>query len=144
MKKNILLFFSMICFSALISAQDYEELVSNCALGIGDNTTYLKDFVIRLPEGNDPDNTPVYKANIYLMKGQTYRFTMCNAEEIESELILTLYDGNRKLISTHDQRTGNVAQSFDFSCSKTGLYQLWYAFRDSKSGTGVGIVSLVK
>jgi hypothetical protein len=144
MKKSILLFFSMIFLSTLISAQDSEDMVSKCALGIGENTTYLKDFVIRLPKGNDPDNNPVHKANIYLMKGQNYRFTMCNADETNSELILTLFDSNRMLISTLDKKTGNIAQSFDFACNKTGLYQLWYSFQDGKSGTGVGIVSLVK
>ncbi|MCA1757649.1 MAG: hypothetical protein LC649_09355 [Bacteroidales bacterium] len=144
MKKLILLLFSVIFLSTLINAQDYEEMVSRCALGVGDNTTYLKDFVIRLPEGISQDDSPVHKASIYLMKGQNYRFTMCNSEETRSELILTVYDRSKMLISTYDKKTGNIVRSFDFACNKTGLYQLWYTFKEGESGSGVGIVSLVK
>lgn len=144
MKKRLLLLLSILFFSNLLIAQSYEEIVNKCALGVGENTIYLKDFVIRLPKSNNPENFPVHKANIYLMKGQNYRFTMCNSDEVNSELILSLYDKNKLLISTYDKNRENIAQSFDFSCNKTGLYQLWYSFNKGKEGTGVGIVSLVK
>ena len=135
---------SMLFFSTLLNAQGHEDIVNKCALGVGENTIYLKDFVIRLPESNDPANIPVYKANIYLMKGQNYRFTMCNGDEANSELFLSLYDKSKFMISTYDKKSGNIAQSFDFSCNKTALYQLRYSFKKGKEGMGVGIVSLVK
>lgn len=144
MKKILLLFLSMVAASAILVGQNQEEMVSSCALGIGENTTYLKDFVIKLPKGTDADNPPVYKANIYLMKNQNYRFTMCNEEEQQGELILALYDKTKLIISTHNTKTGSIANSFDFSCNKTGLYQLWYTFKSGSKGMGVGIVSLVK
>ena len=145
MKKTLLLFISVVMATAILNAQEApDEMVSKCALGIGDNTTYLKDFVIKLPKGTDLSNPPIYKANIYLMKNQNYRFTMCREDNSKGELVLALYDKTKLLISTYNSKTGTVATSFDFSCNKTGLYQLWYTFKDGQQGMGVGIVSLIK
>jgi hypothetical protein len=144
MKKRLLLFLSLVAATAILNAQDQVEMVSSCALGIGENTTYLKDFVIKLPGSSDATNPPIYKANIYLMKNQNYRFTMCNEEAVQGELILELYDKTKLIISTHNAKSGSVANTFDFSCNKTGLYQLWYTFKEGHKGMGVGIVSLVK
>lgn len=144
MKKAILLIISMITMTAFLNAQDQDEMVSKCALGIGDNTTYLKDFVIKLPKSTDQSNPAIYKANIYLMKNQNYRFTMCDDNGGTGELVLSLYDKSKLIISTSNPKTGVVSPSFDFSCNKTGLYQLWYTFKNGNQGMGVGIVSLVK
>lgn len=144
MKKALLFILSFTVAITVLNAQDHDEIVSKCALGIGENTTYLKDFVIKLPKETDPSNTPVYKANIYLMKNQNYRFTMCNDENTKGELVLALYDKTKLIISTYNSKSGNVSNTFDFSCNKTGLYQLWYTFKDGRQGMGVGIVSLVK
>ncbi len=143
--KRLLFLIAFTIFSiALLSGQDTQEMVSKCALSAGENTTYLKDFVIKLTEATKGTETPVYKANIYLMKGQNYRFTMCNGDNSTSELLLQLFDKQKMIISSYNRDTNKIYQSFDFSCNKTGLYTLWYSFRDGKKGTGVGVVSLVK
>jgi len=144
MKKALLLLFSLVVSVVALQAQDRDAIVSNCALAIGDNTTYLKDFVIKLPKGTDKSSLPVHKENIYLMKNQNYRFTMCNDDISDGELVLGLYDKGRLIISTYDSKTGKISASFDFSCNKTGLYQLRYSFKEGRQGMGVGIVSLVK
>ena len=125
-------------------AQDPQELVSQCALDLGENTTYLKDFVIKLPTASDPSNSPVHKANFYFMKNQNYRFTMCNADGSEGELVLSLYDKQKLITTSYLKSSDKVYTSVDFTCNKTGLYQLWYSFKDGEKGYGVGIVSLVK
>jgi len=144
MKKVVLIILSLVASVTILNAQDHDEMVSNCALGIGDNTTYLKDFIIKLPKGIDRSDLPVHKANIYLMKNQNYRFTMCNDDISDGELVLGIYDRGRLIISTLDEKSGTVSGSFDFSCNKTGLYELRYSFRDGRQGLGVGIVSLVR
>jgi len=125
-------------------AQNPEELVSQCALDIGENTTYLKDFVIKLPTATDPSDAPVHKANFYFMKNQNYRFTMCNSDDSEGELILSLYDKQKIITTSYLKSSDKVYSSVDFECNKTGLYQLWFSFKDGQKGYGVGIVSLVK
>lgn len=144
MKKILALYIILLITSLAVSAQDPQEMVSRCALGIGDNTTYLKDFVIKLPKAANTDIIPIHKANIYLMKNQNYRFTMCNSESSEGQLVLSLYDKQKLITSSFVKKSGNLYNSVEFNCNKTGLYQLWYNFKDGEKGMGVGIVSLVK
>jgi hypothetical protein len=142
--KRLLSILVLVFFAFNLSGQDAQELVSQCALDLGENTTYLKDFVIKLPTASNPDDAPVHKANFYFMKNQNYRFTMCNGEASDGELVLNLYDKQKLITSSVLKSSGKVYSSVDFTCNKTGLYQLWYAFKDGQKGYGVGIVSLVK
>ncbi len=144
MKRTTLVFIALLLAIFNINAQDQQDLVSNCALGIGGNTTYLKDFVIKLPDATDLSDIPVHKANIYLMKKQNYLFTQCNSEDSEGELTIELYDANNLITSSINQKNEKIYSSVEFSCNKTGLYTIWYSFKDGKKGTGVGIVSLLK
>ncbi len=144
MNKTILIFISFLLSAFSLNAQDQQEMVSDCALSIGGNTTYLKDYVIKLPEATDPDNIPVYKENIYLMKKQTYLFTQCNADSSGGELLIRLYDKQKIITGSLNEKNGKVYSSVEFACNKTGLYTLWYSFKEGEKGMGVGIVSLVK
>ncbi len=142
--KRLLSILVVVLFTLNLVGQDPQELVSQCALDIGENTTYLKDFVIKLPGASDPGDAPIHKANFYLMKNKNYRFTMCNSDDSQGELILTLYDKQKLITSSYLSSSGKIYNSVDFTCNKTGLYQLWYTFKDGSKGYGVGIVSLVK
>jgi hypothetical protein len=121
-----------------------EELVSKCVLAAGDNTTYLKDFMVQLPEAAPKATPPVYKANMYLMKNMNYRFSVCDAPGSKGELIVTIYDQSKELISSLDKSTGKKYSSIDFICNKTGLYTLWYDFLNGEQGSGVGVVCMIK
>ena len=121
-----------------------EELVSDCVLAAGDNITYLKDFRVQLPQAAPNAIPPVYKANMYLMKNMKYRFSVCDAPESKGELTITIYDQNKELISSLNKSTGKKYSSIDFICNKTGLYTLWYDFRDGAQGSGVGVVCMIK
>ncbi|MCF8223233.1 MAG: hypothetical protein K9J25_08800 [Bacteroidales bacterium] len=144
MKRTTIFIIFLLLAASSLNAQDQQQMVSDCALSIGGNTTYLKDFVIKLPEAGNKDNIPVHKENIYLMRKQTYLFTQCNADDSEGELIIELYDKNKQITSSVSKRNGKVYTSIEFSCNKTGLYTLWYSFKDGERGMGVGIVSLLK
>jgi len=144
MKRTTIVFITLLLAAYALNAQDQQEMVTDCALSIGGNTTYLKDFVIKLPKSTDQGNIPVHKENIYLMKKQRYLFTQCNANDSEGELTIELYDANNLISSSINKNNGRVYSSVEFSCNKTGLYTIWYSFKDGKKGTGVGIVSLLK
>jgi len=144
MKRTTIVFINIFLAVFALTAQDQQQMVTDCALSISGNTTYLKDFVIKLPETTNQDNIPVHKENIYLMKKQRYLFTQCNADNSDGELTIELYDANNLITSSINKRSGKVYSSVEFSCNKTGLYTMWYSFKDGKNGTGVGIVSLLK
>ncbi len=144
MKRTTIVFINIFLAVFALTAQDQQQMVTDCALSIAVNTTYLKDFVIKLPETTNQDNIPVHKENIYLMKKQRYLFTQCNADNSDGELTIELYDANNLITSSINKRSGKVYSSVEFSCNKTGLYTIWYSFKEGKNGTGVGIVSLLK
>jgi hypothetical protein len=136
---------ALLLLSALTSGQPAtDDLLSSCVLGAGDNTTYLKDFRVQLPEAAPDAATPVYKANMYLMKNMKYRFSVCDAPESKGELVVTIHDQGKELISSYSKASGKRYQSVDFFCNKTGLYTLWYSFREGKQGSGVGVVCMIR
>ena len=136
---------TLVLLSAIMHGQAAtDDLVSTCVLAAGDNTTYLKDFRVQLPKGASTDATPVYKANMYLMKNMKYRFSVCNAPASKGELIVTIYDQGKELISSFNRNTGKQYGSIDFICNKTGLYTLWYGFKNGEQGSGVGVVSMIR
>lgn len=136
---------ALVHFAPMMNGQAAtDDLVSTCVLAAGDNTTYLKDFRVQLPKAASSDATPVYKANMYLMKNMKYRFSVCDAPTSKGELVITIYDQGKELISSFNRSTGKKYNSVDFICNKTGLYTLWYAFRNGEQGSGVGVVSMIK
>lgn len=139
----ILFTFIMLCsFSRTASAQDPSEFVGKCVLDIGNNTTYLKDYVVKLPEANSQDNIPTHKNTAILLKNTHYRLTVCNSDDSEGQGVIYLYNNGEKVASSITQ-SGKIYRSFDFQCNKTGSYQIWISFKDGKEGFAVGILSLV-
>ena len=121
-----------------------DDLVSSCVLSAGENTTYLKDFRIQLPKAAPGSTAPVYKANMYLMKNMKYRFSVCNAPGSNGDLVITLFDQGKELISSYNRDTGKKYGSVDFVCNKTGLYTIWYDFVNGEQGSGVGVVCMIR
>lgn len=141
----VIMSFALLLLQAMALGQpSTDDLVSSCVLAAGDNTTYLKDFRVQLPAAAANTATPVYKANMYLMKNMKYRFSVCDAPESTGELTVTIYDQGKQLISSFNKATGKKYSSIDFICNKTGLYTLWYGFRDGAQGSGVGVVCMIK
>ncbi len=138
----IWLFFIMI--PGFLYSQGNEELLSQCISTSGKDATYLKDFSINLPEATDQQRPPVSKNTIILRKNTTYRFTVCTENNSKSEAIIQLYDTARLIASTLDKKTGKCYKSFNFHCSKTGPYNIFFYFKDGNKGNAIGILSYVK
>ena len=122
-----------------------EQLTLNCALQIGDNATYLKEFPVKLDRKRKKKPIPQYRTSIVLNKGTHYRFTICNSSDFDdSQAVLQLYDTNRLLGSNYDLSTSKYYKSFDFMCKKSAIYQIIIQFREGKEGCAVGILSYVR
>ena len=117
-----------------------DDLVSSCVIAAGENTTYLKDFRVQLPKAAPNAAVPVYKANMYLMKNMKYRFAVCDAPESKGELVVTIYDQGKELISSYNKSAGRKYSSIDFICNKTGLYTLWFDFINGEQGDRKSVV----
>jgi len=144
MKKIISTLTLLLAIGLVSFAQATDQLVSNCAMNAGANAKYLKDFRIQLGKATAQGEFR-YKAQMSLWKNTKYRFTLCNAEDSKGQLVLNIKDNTNKLIlSSFDQKTGKTYPYVDFTCNKSGIYQLSYDFTDNQQGSGVGIVSMVK
>lgn len=144
MKKSIISILLVLTIGLAAVAQTTDPLVSNCAMSAGDNAKYLKDFRIQLGKASAPGDLR-YKAQMSLWKNTKYRFTLCNAEDSKAQLILKITDNtNKQVLASFDPKTGKTYPYVDFTCNKSGIYQLSYDFSGNQQGSGVGVVSMVK
>jgi hypothetical protein len=144
MKKCFIILSLLLLAPVLLSGQSSDPLVTKCAMNSGPNTTYLKDFRVQLGKG--AVQTELRQKQVFpLSKNMKYRFTLCNSDNSKGQLIMRIKDNEGKLIlSSFDSKSGKLFPSVDFTCNKTGTYQLFFDFRDFQQGLGVGIVSLIK
>ena len=144
MKKTIITISFLLTISYLSFGQISNTLVGDCVMSIGANAKYLKDFRIQLGKTTAQSELR-YKTNMSLWKNTTYRFTMCNTEESQGQLILSIKDNSNKVVlSSYNKETGKTYSFVDFVCNKSGIYELSYDFTNGQQGSGVGVVSMVK
>jgi len=144
MKRIILAILVIFLPATGMNGQVTDKLVSNCLMNAGPSSKYLKDFRIQLGKGYERDDFR-YKVNISRWKNTRYRFTMCNAEGSRAELVLNIKDeAKRTILSSVDPKSKKISSYVDFVCSKSGVYELNYDFKDRQSGSGVGLVSIIK
>ena len=74
-----------------------------------------------------------------------YKFTLCSSEKSEGVLIMKIKDDTGKqVLASFDQKSGKTFPSVEFTCNKTGTYQISFDFLNFTQGLGVGVISLVK
>jgi len=147
MKKLLIPFIFLLAFTTYSTeskAQCNDQLVNDCALGVGDNATYIQNFKARLKKARKGASAPIASFTIVLNKGTHYRFTVCNANEFEGEAVLQLYDSNNMLGTTFDFTRGKDYKAFDLMCRKTATYQVFITFKGGAEGCAVGILSIVR
>jgi hypothetical protein len=144
MKKYLITLLVFLTAGVLVLGQSTDPLVSNCVMNAGSNAKYLKDFRVQLGKASVSGELR-YKAQMSLWKNTKYRFSMCNSEDSQGKLILSIKDNaNKVVLSSFDQKTGKTYPFIDFICNKSGIYQLNYDFTDGQQGSGVGVVSMVR
>lgn len=144
MKKYILILSFLLTLGLLSYGQSTDQFVSNCAINAGPNAKYLKDFRVKLGKAATPAEFR-YKADFALWKNTKYRFTLCNSDDSKGQLILTIKDeSNKVILSSFDSKSGKTYPYIDFTCNKSGKYQLNYDFTDGQQGSGIGVISMIK
>jgi hypothetical protein len=144
MKKILIILMVLLMVPIISRAQATDPLVSKCAMAAGPNTTYLKDFRVQLGKGNPQDDLR-YKQVFPLSKNMKYKFTLCSADNSAGVLIMKIKDDTGKqVLATFDQKSGKTFPSVEFTCNKTGTYQISFDFMNFSQGLGVGVISLVK
>ncbi len=137
---KLLTIFILFSLTTNVYAQS-DELVNGCALGIGSNATYMKDFKVKL-SGASGVEPPSAKFNIILNKGTVYKLTVCNAEGYAGEAVVTLKD-NAKVLGSNLKPDGSFVDAVGFQCTKTGVYSIYISFKGGKAGAAVAILSYI-
>jgi hypothetical protein len=144
MKKIFITLSFLLGIGILSFGQVTDQFVSKCAMNAGTNARYLKDFRIQLGKSSAQKELR-FKANMSLWKNTKYRFTMCSTEDSKGQLILNIKDeANKIILSSFDSKTGKIYSFVDFTCNKSGIYQLNYDFTNGQQGSGIGVVSMIK
>jgi hypothetical protein len=134
---------SVFLFSIPVNAQTAKDEISKCAMSIGPDATYLKDFEVRLDGAGADKRPPVFRQSLALRKGVIYRFSVCNLTGSEGQAVLRLYDEANLILSTYYPETGKEYSTVNFQCNKTGAYTIVMSFKDGKPGHAVGVLSYV-
>ncbi len=147
MRNSLYIFVLIVIFSfgtqSVSKAQSGQELIDICGMIAGD-ATYLKDFEIKLEEAKIGEEPPTAKYSILLQKNIMYKFSICNSKDFSGKAIVNLYDNNRILGTSYQVATGKYYPSFNFKCSKTGVYHIFVRFKDGKKGLALTLLSLVE
>lgn len=127
----------------LLQAQCNQQLVDKAAELAGTDAIYLRDFKVKLSEGNMDNPTPTGKFPIYLNKGVNYRFTIANAVEFEGKAFIELSRRSQLYAENKPTDDGGYINSFDFPCYRSGTYQLLLNFGTGKAGCAAIVMSMV-
>jgi hypothetical protein len=143
MKKFLMipmLIITFLLFSSIAYSQCNDQLQTSCSGGIGADFKYLKNFPVKLAKSSK--EAPVsQKYQITLSGGTTYKFTACNASELEGKVIVSLYNGFALVATTYVSESKKHYPYIEFPCKMSGNYNLTFYFEDGKEGCAVCILS---
>ncbi|MEA3318306.1 MAG: hypothetical protein U9R54_10140 [Bacteroidota bacterium] len=147
MRNTLYIFVIIFIFSfgthSVSKAQSGQELMDICGMIAGD-ATYLKDYEIKLEEAKTGEEPPKAIFSFLLTKNMVYKFSICNSKDYPGKAIVSLYDNNRILGTSYQVATGKYYPSFNFKCSKTGVYHVFIRFKDGEQGLALTLLSLVE
>ena len=143
MKKIVLITIVLLWTSSLARSQCNETLVQKATEQVGKDAVIVRDFKVKLKEGNKRNASPAGHFSVLMQKDITYRFNILNAEEFESKGVLQLYDKSNMLGSTFDANINQNNGNFQYKCPRTGNYQVMITILDGKAGCAAGLMSMV-
>lgn len=126
-----------------IQAQCDKTLVVKATEQAGKDAVLVRDFKVKLKEGDKRNPSPASRFSVLMQQGIVYRFNVVGAAENPEVVMLQLYDKSSLLGSTFDfDKVLNIG-NFQYQCQRTGDYQVVLSFRNSKAGCAAGIMSMV-
>ncbi|MFN0048960.1 MAG: hypothetical protein ACKVOU_07550 [Cytophagales bacterium] len=106
-----------------------DPLVQKCSGKLGD-FTFLKVYKVDKPAGEQVEFSYVFSGNT------SYIISLCDDKGTDTGLEVSLYDSNRKLVSTN-KLNGKVYPAITYNCKSTGIYYMTYALSEASCGVSV-------
>lgn len=128
-------------YSFEAKAQCGDELTDVCHAKLGDSR-FIRSFPVQHTErrGASPR---VYKFEVILNRGTTYRIFSCNDKTKPGEVIVSLYQGDQLIATTYDVETERFFPYIEYPVGMSGRYELHFMFKDNTEGCAVGMLSIV-
>lgn len=111
-----------------------DPLIQKCSGKLGD-FTFLKVYKIDKPAGEQIEYSYVFSGNT------SYMISLCDDKGSDTNIEVSLYDSNRKLVSTN-KLNGKVYPAITYNCKSTGIYYMTYVILDQ--GCGVSVLGFKK
>ena len=99
--------------------------------------TFVKSYKI---DGDGGAKAKIEYSYVF-SKDTEYLFAINGKDGEASGVVLTIYDSNRKLITTHFDKVNNkFYKAISFPCKVTGIYYMTFTFEGSKSHCAAAVV----
>lgn len=137
--KRIFLSFSLLflLFSSANAQCKDESGVFKCASLLGDTVVYLNDFNIQNMKIKSYTEDNGESWDIYLIKGNKYRFALCCYEGIDDKEMKLFNKENGEDNPIGSTFTGGVDKAyFDFVCLKSDIYYVSIRFKQNDAESG--------
>lgn len=122
--------FTMLFVNMFCSAQcNTDPLVQKCSGKLGDYT-FLKVYKVDKPAGEQIEYSYVFSGNT------SYIISLCDEKGTDAGVEVSLYDSNRKLVSTN-KMNGKIYPAITYNCKSTGIYYMTYSLSDATCGVSV-------
>ncbi len=124
-----------------VKAQCGDELTDVCHAKLG-NARFIRSFPVQHTE-RSAGSPRVYKFEVILNRGTTYRIFSCNDKTKPGQVIISLYRGDQLIATTYDINTERHFPHIEYPVGMSGRYHLHFYFEGDKEGCAVGMLSTV-
>jgi hypothetical protein len=142
MKTFVIILVMLLSLSMAGHAQCSDDVYELTLSETGRDVVLVRDFKIKLDEGNKRNPNPVSKYNVLMQEGLTYRFSVATYKNAPTEPILQLFDKNELLGESGKPEKNQNTKKLDFLCKHSGKYQVVISF-GGKGGCAIGFMAMV-
>jgi hypothetical protein len=134
--KLLSVFVLFVLTSGVASAQcSASDLADNCISQLADGFNFVKSFPI---DGQGGSKDKIEYSYVFAT-GTEYTINICTPGEAPDGIIVSLYDSNRRLVTTN-QANGKIFKGVRYSCNSTGIYYITYTFKESTANCGGSVL----
>ena len=117
---------------AQCSASDFADV---CIPKLQSGFNFVKSYQI---DGHEGQRKKVEYSYVFA-KGTQYMLDICTGGENTDGIVLTLFDSNRKMVSSN-KASGKLFSAIAYQCNSTGIYYLTFTFDKSKEYCGGAVL----
>ncbi len=128
----IFLLMAVVSGKAQCNTSQYSQ---QCITKVQDGFTFLKSFSI--DAGNSKDKV---EYSYVFSKDTEYFLNVCSENNDADDIIVTIYDSNRKVVSTN-YVNNKFFPAIIFACKSTGIYYITYTFNKSPKLCGGSVLA---